>query len=295
MNKDRFQDYLWAYLFVAPTIIGLILLNLWPIAQTFWLSFCEDEGFGRYTFKGIANFQRLLQDEFVIGSIGNTLIFAFMSVFIGIFFALVLANIMSQNIRGKEFYRVVYFLPMIAAPAAVTMVFRMIFNSDFGIINGLLLTIGIDGPAWLSDPQYAMFSMVTIAVWSSLGQQIIILIAAITNVSQTYYEAAKIDGASKVAQLFYITAPLVSPSIFFLSITGLINALRQFDMIYMMYGTETNPALSRVRTIMYEYYRQAFIAKEKGYASAIIVIAFIIILVFTGIQFIAQKKLVYYE
>ncbi|MFI3213796.1 MAG: sugar ABC transporter permease, partial [Eubacteriales bacterium] len=245
--------------------------------------------------QGFANYTRLLQDELVIGSIKNTLQFSLLSVPLGIIVALVLANILTQNIRGVGVYRVLYFLPMIAAPAAVTMVWRMIYNGQYGIINGILANFGIAGPSWMSDPNLAMWSVIVIAAWSGLGQQIIILIAAIKGVSKTYYEAAAIDGAHGWHLFMNITLPMVSPSVFFLTVTGIINALRQFDIVYMMYYNTTNPAIDSVRTLMYEYYRQAFQANDKAYASAIVIFSFVIIMMFTGIQFIGQRKWVHYE
>jgi multiple sugar transport system permease protein len=295
MIQKKWKDYCWGYFFIAPTIIGLMVLNIWPIIKTLMLSFSNDLGFGKFKIVGIENYQKLASDPKLVTSIGNTLVFAFVSVPVGILIAIVLANLMSQKIRGVQFYRVLYFLPMIAAPAAVTMVWRMIFNRQYGLVNGVLSNFGIDGPGWISTPGYAMGTIIIIAIWSSIGNQIIILVAAMSGIESSYYEAAAIDGANQFQALTKITLPLVSPSIFFLTITGVINALRQFDVIYMMYHQTNNPALDSVRTLMYTYYQQAFVANDKAYASAIVMVAFIIIMVFTGIQFVAQRKWVHYE
>ncbi len=294
MRKNLYE-WLWGYFFVAPTVIGLLILNIWPIIKTFILSFSKDMGFGHYTLLGTENYTRMFKDTRVIESVSNTVLFAIISVPIGIFIALILASFMCREIKGVQVFRVIYFLPMIAAPAAVAMVWRMIYNKDFGIINSLLGKIGIDGPAWISDSKFALTSIIIIAIWSGLGQQIIILIAAIKNVNKSYYEAARLDGASNMNVFLKITIPLVSPSIFFLTITGIIGALRQFDLVYMMYHNTTNPATDAVRTLMYTYYQQAFVANDKAYASAIVIFTFGIIMFFTGIQFVAQRKWVYYE
>lgn len=140
-----------------------------------------------------------------------------------------------------------------------------------------------------------MFSIILIAIWSSLGQQIIILIVAIKNVPKVYYEAAELDGANDRKKFFKIMIPLVSPNLFFLSVTGLIGALGQFDLIYMIYGTGNSEALDSVKTIMYQYYRQAFVVQDKAYASAIAVITLVIILLLTAVQMKMQKRLVFYE
>lgn len=291
----KHKDWLWGYFFIAPTILGLIVLNIWPIVQTLMLSFSEYLGFNQFEFSGFGNYERLLQDEAVWLSLRNTLIFTFLSVPIGIAIALVFASMMSTKIRFVGVYRVIYFLPMVAAPAAIAMVWKWIFNTEYGVLNAIIEFFGGEPVSWISDPKVAMISMVIIAIWSGLGNQIIILIAGITGISRSYYEAAEMDGAGPVRRFFTITVPLVSPTIFFLAITGMITALRQFDMIFMIYNNTTNPAIDSVRTIMYQYYIQAFAGNDKAYASAIVMLAFSVILVFTAVQFIAQKKWVHYE
>lgn len=295
MLSRKHKDWLWGYLFIGPTILGLCVLNIWPIIQTALLSFSEYKGFSQFELQGLDNYERLIGDSQVWQSLGNTLIFTFLSVPIGIIISLIFASMMSTKLRGVGFYRVIYFLPMVAAPAAVAMVWKWMYNTEYGILNAIIRFFGGDGISWISDPKYAMLSMVVIAVWGGLGNQIIILIAGITGISKSYYEAADIDGAGPVRKLISITIPLVSPSIFFLAITGMIASLRQFDTIFMIYNNTTNPAIDSVRTLMYQYYVQAFTANDKAYASAIVVLAFAVILVFTIIQFVAQKKWVHYD
>ena len=188
---------------------------------------------------------------------------------------------MSREIRGRSVYRVIYFTPMVAAPAAVTMVWAWLYNSEFGFLNYVIKSLGGATHSWLHDPKYALMSVIIIAIWGGLGQQIIILIVAITNVPRVYYEAAEIDGAGGFVKLFKITVPLIS--------------LTQFDLIYMLYNANTSKAMDSVRTIMYQYYRQAFVVQDKPYASAISIVALCLILIFTGLQFVAQKKIVHYE
>lgn len=295
MNKRKYKNWLWGYFFIAPTVIGLIILNIYPIVKTLLLSFSKSVGFEEYTLMGVQNYLRVFQDRNVWVGLRNTLIFSAVSVPGGILISLLLAWLMSKKIRGTNVYRIIYFTPMVAAPAAVTMVWAWLYNSEFGFLNQILRRFGADTHSWLHDPRYAMISVIIIAIWGSLGQQIIILIVAITNVSKSYYEAADIDGASGVVKLFKITVPLISPSVFFLMITGFIGSLTQFDLIYMLYNANTSKAMDSVRTIMYQYYREAFIVQDKPYASAISMVALALILVFTGLQFAVQKKMVHYE
>lgn len=293
--KRKIKHWVWGYIFVAPTIAGLVILNIWPIIQTVLLSFQESLGFNRYEFSGLQNYINLLSDSDVWLGLKNTFIFALISVPISIFLSLIFAWLLCKPIRGTSIYRMIFFLPLVAAPAAVTMVWSWIYNTEFGVLNYLLGFLGIPKISWLNDTHYTMLSLIIIAVWSSLGQQIIILIVAIKNVPKTYYEAAEIDGATDRKKFWSIMVPLVSPNIFFLAVTGLIGALGQFDLVYMIYGTGNSEALDSVKTIMYQYYRQAFVVQDKAYGSAIAVVTLVTILVLTGIQMKLQKKLVFYE
>lgn len=291
----KYGDWAWGYLFVLPTVIGLCVLNIFPIFKTLIMSFSESAQFGQYAFSGPQNYVKLMQDSEVWYGLRNTLIFTITSVPIGLVISTFLASLMSQKMKGVGVYRVVYFMPMIAAPAAVAMVWRLMFNSDYGVLNAILRAFGSDGISWLNDPRFAMMSVVIIAIWAGLGQQIVIMIGAITNVNKSYYEAAEIDGASPFRQLIAITIPLVSPSIFFNLITGMIGALKQFDIVYMLYGKRGAPAMNSVRTIIHKYYIEAFDVLDKAYASSIVILAFGLIMIFTVIQFIGQKKWVYYD
>lgn len=291
----KYQDYMWGYIFIAPTMIGIIALNIWPIIKTLILSFSNDLGFGQYEISGLSNYKELINDNMVWISLKNTLIFTFGSVPIGIIIALILAAMMSSKIRGSGLYRVIYFMPMVAAPAAIAMVWRWMYNTDYGLLNAITGYFGFNKISWMSDPKYAMASMIVIAIWGGIGYQIIILIAAITAIPKQYYEAAEIDGAGPIRKAMSLTLPLISPSIFFLSITGIISAMRQFDLVFMLYNNTTNPAINSVRTIMYYYYDKAFNAHQGGYASAIAIVLLFVVFVFTMAQFYAEKKWVHYE
>lgn len=288
-------DWAWGYFFVLPTIAGLVILNIYPIFQTLVMSFSESAQFGRYELSGLHNYSRLLSNAEVWNSLRNTLIFTITSVPAGIALSIVLAALMSRRIRGVGAYRVLFFMPMVAAPAATAMVWRLMLNSDYGVLNQLLRLSGGNGISWLSDSRYALMSVVLVAVWSGLGQQIILMIGAITSVPKTYYEAALIDGANSLRKLISITLPLISPSIFFLLITGLIGALKQFDIVYMLYGKRGTPGLDSTQTIMHRYYVEAFDVLDKAYASSIVMLAFAVIMAFTVVQFVGEKKWVYYD
>ena len=182
---------------------------------------------------------------------------------------------------------------MVVAPAAVAMVWKWMFNSDFGLINEMLLKVGIHGPKWLTDPKIVLISVAIVGIWSMIGYNMIILLAGLQEIPDTYYEAAEIDGAGPIRKFFNITLPLVTPTLFFVIVTTLIGSLQVFDTIYMMIDRK-NSALPSAHSVVGIFYRYAFEMNLKGYGSAIIITLFIVILIITAIQLKLQKKWVNY-
>ena len=280
----------WGWFMVAPTIIGLLILNVWPFIQTLYASFCEHLGFGNYEFIGWGNYIAMFQDPDFWKATWNTVYFCILTVPVGIFLSLLVAILLNAKIKGKSFFRSVFFLPMICAPAAVTMVWRWIFNSEYGILNQLLGT----HISWITDSKVVMIACAIVAIWSAIGYDAVLLLAGLQNISKSYYEAASIDGASKVTQFFRITLPMVSPTLFVVLIMRLMASMKVYDLIYMMVE-DTNPALTSVQSLMYLFYRESFVAGSRGYGSAIVIWTVLLIGIVTIIQFVGQKKWVNYE
>ena len=280
----------WGYIMVAPTIIGLIILTLWPFVQTIYTSFCEHLGFGQYKFVGLQNYIQMFQTPEVWRATWNTIYFCLLTVPLGLFLALLVAMLLNAKIKGKGAFRTIFFLPMVCAPAAITMVWRWIFNADSGILNQILGA----HVNWVTDPKIAMISCAVVAIWSNIGYDAILLLAGLQNISKSYYEAASIDGAGKLTQFFKITLPMVSPTLFVVMIMRLMSSVKVYDLIYMMVE-DTNPALTSVQSLMYLFYRQSFVAGSRGMGSAIVIWTVAIIGVITVIQFIGQKKWVNYD
>ncbi len=280
----------WGYFMVAPTIIGLIVLNVWPFIQTIYASFCEHLGFGHYKFIGLENYINMFQNNDFWKATGNTLLFCILTVPVGIFLSLLVAILLNARVKFKGGFRTIFFLPMVCAPAAVTMVWRWIFNSEYGILNQIF---GIH-VAWVTDPHVALLSCAIVAVWSAIGYDAVLLLSGLQNISKSYYEAASIDGAGKITQFFKITLPMISPTLFVTMIMRLMTSLKVYDLIYMMVE-ETNPALTSVQSLIYLFYRESFVAGSRGSGSAIAVWTVLIIGVATVFQFIGQKKWVNYE
>ena len=262
--------------------------------STIILSFNETGAFGKMEWAGFENYVRFFKDPVIWQATKNTIIYMILSVPIGIILALIFATLLNTKIKGKSIYRAIYFLPIVVAPAAVAMVWKWLFNTDFGLINYVLKLFGVDGPAWITSPGMALISVSIVTIWSSIDYDIILILAGLQGISESYYEAAKLDGASPIKQFFNITVPLVSPTLFFVVVLRIMAALKQFDFMYMLIG-EGNPALESSQTLTYLFYRNAFEIGDKGYASVIILWTFMIIGLITIIQFVGQKKWVNYD
>lgn len=284
------REQRWAYLMIAPTIIGLLVLNYYPLFDTIRLSFSRTQTFGKSTFNGIENYVTMFSTPEFWKATWNTIWFCILTVPVGIAIALLVAVMLNAKVKFKSGFRAIYFLPMVVAPAAVAMVWRWMFNGQYGIINTIL------GKQinWLTDPKTAVIACAIVAIWSALGYDAVLLMSGLQNISKTYYEAADIDGASRVRQFFSITLPMISPTLFVTLIMRLMASLKVYDLIYMMIDT-SNPVLPDVQSLMYLFYREAFVAGNKGYASAICIWTIALIGIVTAIQFIGQKKWVNYE
>ena len=220
----------------------------------------------------------------------NTILFCILTVPVGLFLSLLVAMMLNAKIRGKGLFRTIFFLPMVCAPAAVTMVWRWIFNSDYGILNQVLGT----NINWITDSKFVMIACAIVAIWSNIGYDAVLLLAGLQNISKSYYEAAEIDGTSKVNQFLQITLPMVSPTLFVVMIMRLMSSIKVYDLIYMMVE-DTNPALTSVQSLMYLFYRETFVAGSRGSGAAIVVWTVLLIGIITVIQFIGQKKWVNYD
>ena len=284
------REQRWAWLMVAPTIIGLLVLNYYPLIQTFILSFSKTKTFGAMEFNGVENYTDMFATPEFWKATWNTVYFCILTVPVGIALALIVAILLNAKVKFKSGFRAIYFLPMVCAPAAIAMVWRWMFNGEYGIIN----TIINAKVNWLTNPTTAILACAIVAIWSSIGYDAVLLLSGLQNISKTYYEAARIDGAGPIKQFFSITMPMISPTLFVTLIMRMMASLKVYDLIYMMID-QTNPVLPEVQSLMYLFYREAFVAGNKGYASAIVIWTILLIGVVTIFQFIGQKKWVNYD
>ncbi len=290
VSKLSRDSMFWGLVMVAPTIIGLLVLNIWPFLQTIYMSFSKSLAFGRFEFQGIGNYIQMFQSAEFWQSTWNTIFFCILTVPVGVFLSLLVAVLLNSKIRGRTAFRAIFFLPMVVAPAAVAMVWKWMFNTQYGIIN----TILGENIGWLTNSRFVLVTCAVVQIWSNIGYDAVLLLAGLQNISRSLYEASELDGASKTRQFFSITLPMVSPTLFVVLIMRLMSSLKVFDLIYMMVDS-SNPALSSSQTLMSLFYRESFVAGNKGYASAIVVWTVVLIGAVTVVQFIGQKKWVNYE
>ena len=283
-----------AYSFIAPNFIGFFILTFLPIMFSFVLSVCEwDAGnTSQITFVGLSNFARMAKDSTFKISFKNTIYYTIGVVPATLILSLLLAMLMNCQIKGRTFFRSVVFFPYVASLVAVGVVWNALFHPDNGPVNQLLMAIGIQNPPrWAADIKWAMPTLILLSIWKNVGYYTVVYLAALQGVPSELYEAAKMDGASGVQRFRYITWPMVTPTTFFVAIMLTIYTFKVFDMMYIT--TQGGPGRA-TNVLVYHLYNQAFISLKFGYASAIAMILFVIILAITLFQFQFEKKFTSY-
>lgn len=283
-NNERFAG--WVFIF--PALIGTLIFIIIPVICSFGLSFAKWDLLNPIEFAGLANYKEIFSEPLFYKILWNTVVFAVSTSVFGVIIPLVLACILNSKIRGAEFYKTAYFLPFITPMIVIGVVWEWIFDPNIGLLNHIL-NIHIN---WLYDTHYAMTALIIVSVWKLIGYNMIIFLSSLSGISQSMFEAAKIDGATPFQTFKYVTVPLLSPSIFFVVIITAISSFQIFDLIYLM--TQGGP-LDSTNVLVYAIYKNAFEYFNIGKASAIAYVLFSIILVLTLIQWNLRKKLVYNE
>lgn len=291
MSAAAKNEAAWGYAFVAPTMLGLIILNFYPVINTIYQSFCKTGDFGKgNVFVGLANYQTVVTAGETWQSLLNTVKYALIEVPFGVVIALILAVFLNKKLAGTSVFRTIFFLPMVCAPAAVAMVWKWLYNQQFGLFNNILHA----QIAWISDPKIAWISVGVIGVWSIIGYNMVLFISGLQEIPGDYYEAAEIDGATGIRQFFDITVPLLSPTTFFIVQTRVIGALTIFDLMFMVMD-RTNVALTKVQSVVYLFYEYSFTQGNKGYGAALVMVLVVFIMIVTVIMQKCEKKFVFYN
>lgn len=277
-----------AWIFVFPALLGMLIFIIIPIFFSFGLSFAKWDLLNPIKFVGLDNYKEIFTEPLFGKILLNTVVFALATSFFGVIIPLILAAIMNSKIRGTDFFKTAYFLPFITPMIVIGIVWEWIFDPNIGLLNKVL-QVHIN---WLYDPHWAMPALIIVSVWKLIGYNMIIFLSGFSGISNSMFEAAKIDGANPVETFFYVTIPLLSPTIFFVVIITAVSSFQIFDLIYLM--TQGGP-LDSTNVLVYAIYKNAFEYFNAGKASAIAYVLFVIILVLTLLQWNMRKKLVYNE
>ncbi len=281
------RRWLTLALFLGPSLIGLALFLVGPIVASLALAFTSWDLLTPPNWVGGRNFVRLADDPEFWTALRHTLQFLAGYIPLVMTAGLLVAVALNGRIVGRAFFRVVYFLPVVASWVAVALVWKWLLNPAFGLVNFLLAQVGIAGPAWLFDPSWAMFSVVLTSVWKDTGFVMVVLLAGLQGIPREYYEASSIDGAGPTQQLRYVTVPLLMPALFFALSISLINSFQVFDQVYVMTGG--GPA-GATTVLVERIVRQAFSFSRMGYAAAMSWVLFVLIFIVTIAFSRVQKR-----
>jgi multiple sugar transport system permease protein len=288
LGREKF----WLRVLLAPTIIGLTFGALGSVIATLVLSFAKWDLLTLPTWAGWVNYINLFKDEKLLLSLTNTIKFTAMYVPGVVIISLSVAVLMNRKIRGVGFFRTAYFLPVVTSAVATALVWNMIYGQDTGILNFILEKIGFQSICWLCT-DHAMVSVVIVNIWGAIGEGMIIFLAGLTAIPREYYEAAEMDGANRLQQLFRITVPLVTPSIFFQTLISTINAFQAYDYIYML--TRRGQGDSSVPVVVFSIYRNAWNFFNYGGASAQAIELTVIVAALMLFYFWLERRYVVYE
>lgn len=292
-NPQQFRQALWGYLMISPQVLGFGIFFYIALAISLYISMTKWDVLTAPVWVGFQNYSKLLGNDLFFKTFINTAYYTLLSVPLGLIVSLSLALALNTNIRFRNVYRLIFFLPVLTMPVAIAIVWRWIYHPEFGLLNQFLGVFGIAPIRWLNDAKWAMPALVLMSIWMSSGYGMIIFLAGLQNIPREYYEAAQVDGASTWARFRFITLPLLTPTIFFNLVTSIIGSFQVFDIVYTM--TPRGGPLNTTRTLVYAIYDDGFHSFRMGTAASEAWILFLIILVLTIINLRAQKYWVHYS
>ncbi|MCL6567918.1 MAG: sugar ABC transporter permease [Meiothermus silvanus] len=287
------QERRAALFFLTPAVLLFMIFVALPVVASLLISLSSWDLFTTPRFVGLENYIRLVQDPIFHKVLLNTFWFVLGTVALQMVLGLALALVLNQRIPGQGFFRVLYFLPVVSPPVAVALVWSWIFNENFGLLNSLLFSLGVqDLPRWLASTQWALPALMIVSIWQNIGYAMVLFLAGLQNIPPEIYEAGALDGAIGWKRLRYLTLPLLSPTTFFVLTISIIFSFQVFDLAFVM--TDGGPS-NATNTVVFYIYQNAFRFYRMGYASAAAWILFIIILVVTLAQYRVQNRWVHYE
>ena len=290
----KHREALWGFLFILPTYLGFAVFILGPVVAVAGMSFTKFDVLGGSVFTGLANYSRMLSDDRLRTVYANTFLFTIFAVFFNVSIGLALAVLLNRRLPQlvRNFFRSIYFFPLLVAHTYVAVIWQFLYQRDTGVINYYLSLLGLGPVAWLASPNWVLPSVIMMDVWKNTGFAMIIFLAGLQNIPRDYYEAARIDGAGALQLFLRITFPLLTPTIFFVLIIFMIGAIQVFDTIIVLTGGGPGDAS---RSVVIYIYEQAFQNFDLGYASTIAMTLFVVILTLTLFQFWFSRRWVHYE
>ena len=288
--RARRNETFWAYTFLIPSMLGLLVFWLITIVAAFGISFTDWSLLSDPEYIGTANYERLIEDKFFWKALKNTLWYV-AGVMPGIVISLSLAVFLNRQIRFKSAYRTLYYLPTITMWVSIAQVWTWLYSPQFGLINWLVGKLGISSISWLNDPKWALPAVIITSIWKGVGYNMVIFLAGLQGIPSVYYEAAQIDGANSWQKFRRITLPLLSPTTYFVTVMTFIGSFGVFSQIFIM--TEGGPGTATI-TVSYYIYTNAFLYFDAGYANTVAVAFFAIVFIFTVVQHGLQKRWVHY-
>lgn len=291
VGQTGVKKALWVSVFLGPSLLALLAFSIGPMLGTVWVSLQDWNLIRDARFIGLGNYRELWGDEDFHRALRNTLYYLVGYLPLVMAGGLGLALLVNSRLKGVGLFRAMYFLPVVTSWVVVALLWKWLLNPSDGLVNWLLGLVGIDGPGWWTSRTWAMPSVIVASAWKDLGFVMVILLAGLQSIDETLYEAAKLDGAGAWQRLRSITIPMLTPSLFFVTVISLINGFQVFDQVWVM--TEGGPAGSST-VVVEQIVKNTFSFGRAGYASAMSVVLFVIILIVTAAQLRLQKRWVFY-
>ncbi|MCQ2575237.1 MAG: sugar ABC transporter permease [Treponema sp.] len=280
------------WLYLSPFLIFILIFTLYPVINVFIISFKQNYGFLRGTFEKFSfeNYKYVLTDDKFQSAMLNTILYVLFVVPVSTCIAIFFANLLNQKLKGSAIFQTAFFMPMVTSVTAVGLIWRLMYNQQYGIINFVLSKFGIPKIGWVIDSKWSLMALIIFGIWNILPFTVILLLSGLQNIDEMYYTAAKVDGAKPAKIFFRITVPLLSPTIFLVCIVNTISSFKVFSELYPLFSGKPGPYFN-LYTVVY-YIRYAMIEKRKyGYAAAAAVILFLCVMIFTIIQLQVKKRM----
>ena len=290
-RRIRWRRHFLGYAFISPWIVGFVIFIAGPMAASVYLSLTDYDLLSAPRYAGFDNFERLARDPSVPKALFNTAYYTFISVPAKLAVALLMAVVLNMKLRFVTFFRVAYYLPTVVPAVSAVIMWMWIFNPDFGPVNLTLRLFGIPTPGWFWDENWSKPAIIIMQLWN-VGTQMVVFLAGLQTVPEVMHEAASIDGAGRLRRFWHVTLPMLTPVVFFNAVVGIIGSWQVFTPAFI--ATEGGPRESTLFLVLH-LYRHAFQNFRMGYASTLAWTLFLIVLIFTIIQFAMARRWVYYE